>query len=142
MKTLVEFRSDAFPAYEGEEETINPGVYGQRLAEFLVSGLKAKGFEALQPIAEDWGWIVPIRNEGFRMWIGCGTQGRRGDFLCFIEPHRPVIRRYLLFGKVDTTPKISALREAIHELLVGHPEVHDLRWWTHQEFTQPGTIGS
>jgi hypothetical protein len=142
MKTLVEFRSNAFPAYEGEEETINPGVYGQRLAEFLVSGLKAKGFEPLQPIAEDWGWIVPIRNKEFRMWIGCGTQGQRGDFLCFIEPHRPLKRKYLIFGKVDTTAKISALREAIHELLVGHPEVRDIRWWTYQEFTQPGTVGS
>jgi hypothetical protein len=142
MKTLVEFRSDAFPPYDGEEETINPGVYGRRLAEFLANGLKAKGFEPLKPIAEDWGWILPIRNDNFRMWIGCGTRGRRNDFLCFIEPHQPVIRRFLLFGKVDTASKVTVLREAIDELLVAHPEVHDVRWWAHQEFTQPGTVAS
>ena len=33
MKTQVEFRSDKFPPYEGEEEQINPGLWGKRLAE-------------------------------------------------------------------------------------------------------------
>jgi hypothetical protein len=40
MKTHVEFRSDDFPPYEDEDELVNPGVYGKRLAEFLVAGLK------------------------------------------------------------------------------------------------------
>jgi len=35
MKTHVEFRSSAFPAYENEEEEINPGLWGRRLAEHL-----------------------------------------------------------------------------------------------------------
>jgi hypothetical protein len=43
MKTHVVFRSNAFPPYDGEEEEINPGRYGKRLAEFLVDGLKQKG---------------------------------------------------------------------------------------------------
>jgi hypothetical protein len=33
MKTQVEFRSSKFPPYEGEEEQINPGLWGKRLAE-------------------------------------------------------------------------------------------------------------
>ena len=36
MKTQVEFRSAKFPPYEGEEEQINPGLWGKRLAEYLV----------------------------------------------------------------------------------------------------------
>jgi hypothetical protein len=50
MKTHVEFRSEAFPPYDGEEE-INPGRYGKRVAEFLVHGPKEKGFE---PFARVW----------------------------------------------------------------------------------------
>jgi hypothetical protein len=45
MKTYVEFRSNEFPPCEGEEEEINPERYGKRVAEFLVRGLKEKGFE-------------------------------------------------------------------------------------------------
>ena len=33
MKTQVEFRSAKFPPYEGEEEEINPGLWGRRLTE-------------------------------------------------------------------------------------------------------------
>jgi hypothetical protein len=68
MKTHVEFRSDAFAPYDGDEHEINPGRYGRRVAEFLVLGLKDKGFEPLDPVAEDWGWVVPIKNEGFNLW--------------------------------------------------------------------------
>ena len=32
MKTQVEFRSKKSPPYDGEEEQINPGLWGKRLA--------------------------------------------------------------------------------------------------------------
>jgi hypothetical protein len=35
METHVEFRSNRFPPYDGEEEQINPGLYGKRLAGFF-----------------------------------------------------------------------------------------------------------
>jgi hypothetical protein len=43
MKTQFEFRSSKFPPYEGEEEQINPGLWGKRLAEYLVKKLAEKG---------------------------------------------------------------------------------------------------
>ena len=67
MLTHVEFRSDRLPRYDGEEEQINPDLWGKRLAEFLGDGLRAEGFEAEEPIAEDWGWMIPIVNEKFRI---------------------------------------------------------------------------
>ena len=39
MKTQIEFRSTKVPPYEGEEEQINPGLWGKRLAEYLVENL-------------------------------------------------------------------------------------------------------
>jgi hypothetical protein len=43
MKTQVEFRSAKFPPYEREQEQINPGLWGKRLAEYFVQKLTEKG---------------------------------------------------------------------------------------------------
>jgi len=56
MKTQVEFRSSKFPPYEGEEEQINPGLWGKRLAEYLVQKLTEKGIKTEEIIGEDWGY--------------------------------------------------------------------------------------
>ena len=56
MKTQVEFRSSKFPPYEGEQEQINPGLWGKRLAEYFVRKLSEKGIKTEEIIAEDWGW--------------------------------------------------------------------------------------
>jgi hypothetical protein len=61
MKTFVEFRSSKFPPYEGEEEEINPGLWGKRLAEYISQKLLEKDIktdELLEPVAgED---ITPL----------------------------------------------------------------------------------
>ena len=140
LKTHVEFRSTAFPPYEGEEDEINPGRYGKRVAELLFRGLKLHGFQPLEPISEDWGWILPIQNDGFRLWIGCGNYDEYPDdgFLCFIEPHQPTIRKFLFFGKIDVSARIIALQMAIDEVLSAEPEIHNKQWWSYQEFNNPG----
>ncbi|HTH50701.1 MAG TPA: hypothetical protein VL501_02135 [Pyrinomonadaceae bacterium] len=139
MKTQVEFRSNAFPPYEGEEEEINPGRYGKRVAEFLCDGLSAHGFEPLEPYAEDWGWVVPVKNDGFSLSIGCGNYDEYpGEgFLCFIEPHQPTVRR-MLFRTIDTTPTVTAPQDAVDAVLSSHPAIYDIKWWTYEEFNQPG----
>ena len=138
MKTQVEFRSDKFPAYENEEQEINPGRYGKRLAEFLATGLRSHGFETEELIAEDWGWVVPIKNDGFKLWIGCGNYEEYPDgFLCFIEPHTPLIRK--LFKKIDTQSRVEALQKAMDAVLSESAGIRDKRWWTHEEFNKPGS---
>jgi hypothetical protein len=135
MKTYVEFRTSAFPPYEDEEDQINPGRYGKRLAEFLALGLKEKGFETLDLVPEDWGWMIPIRNEEFDLWIGCGNYEEYPDegFLCFIEPHTPIIRRRI-FWKIETESKIKALQQAIDQVLDGNASIRDKKWWSREEF--------
>ena len=63
MKTQVEFRSSKFPPYEGEQEQLNPGLWGKRLAEYFVRKLSEKGIKTEQIIAEDWRWYIPVQNE-------------------------------------------------------------------------------
>jgi hypothetical protein len=133
MQTHVEFRSDRFPPLDGEEERVNPGLWGKRLADFLREGLHNQGFETGEPIAEDWGWVVPVLNAPFRLWIGCGSYQQYPDgFLCFIEPHTPSIRK--LFKKIDTRERIAALQRAMDKVLTEEAGIRAKRWWTHEEF--------
>lgn len=127
MKTQVTFRSAQFPPYEGEQEQINPGLWGKRLAEYLVEKLAAKGIVTGQIVAEDWGWYVPVQNEGFKLAIGCGHQdGDDDEFLCFTEPSTPVVKKF--FKKIDATPQLTRLTEALDQILAADPEIRDVVW--------------
>ncbi len=132
MRTQVEFRSAKFPAYEGEEEQVNPGVYGRRLAEHLRTRLRERGIETGDLYAEDWGWAVTLPGERFRMWLGCGRYEEYEDgFLCFIEPHKPFVRRW--FRKTDTQPAVERVAAALDTILRGDADIHDVRWWSEDE---------
>ena len=135
MKTHVVFRSERFPPYGGEEKEINPGRYGRRLAEFLARGLRAKGFDACDLIAEDWGWWIKITNDRFNLWIGGGNYEEYPDgFLCFIDS-RPTIRKLIVL-KPDFTEIFAALQLAVDELLSENGHVHNKQWWTAEEFSR------
>ena len=109
------------------------GLWGKRLADFLREGLRKQGFETNEPIAEDWGWVVPVVNESFRLWIGCGYyQAYEDGFLCFIEPHKPFVWRF--FKKVEARERIDALRKAMDQVLAEAEGIRSKRWWTHEAF--------
>jgi hypothetical protein len=132
VRTHVEFRSSAFPAQPGEEEEINPGQWGKALAEYLRTEFSKRGLVGGQPYAEDWGWAVPIDNDAFPVWVGCGNYEEfENGFLCFIEPSKPVVRK--LFSKIDTTAKVAQVADALHSALSAHNGVKDLRWWEEHE---------
>ena len=131
MKTQVEFRSSKFPPYEGEEEQINPGLWGKRLAEYFVEKLAERGIATEGMIAEDWGWYVPIRNEGFRLALCCGHQyGDDDQFLRFTDPDKPIVKK--LFKKIDATAELTRLTGAMQQILSSDPEIREVVW------TEPG----
>jgi hypothetical protein len=127
MKTQVEFRSSKFPPYEGEEKQINAGLWGKRLAEYLVQKLAEKGIMTEEMIAEDWGWYVPICNEGFRLAVCCGHQdGDDDEFLCFTDPSTPIVKK--MFKKIDATAPLTRLTEALEQILASDPDIRDVVW--------------
>lgn len=127
MKTQVEFRSTKFPPYDGEEDEINPGLWGRRLAEYLVERLSERGIETANPIAEDWGWYVALPHKGHRLAVCCGHQdGDDDEFLVFTEPSSPIVRR--LFKRIDATAALAQLTEALGEILTADPDIHDVTW--------------
>ena len=127
MKTQVEFRSNKFPPYEGEEKQINPGLWGKRLAEYLVQKLAERGIKTEHIIAEDWGWCIPIPNEGFRLAVCCGHQYGDDDvFLCFTDPSTPILKKW--FKRIDATAQLTRLTEALQQILASDPEIKDVVW--------------
>jgi hypothetical protein len=105
--TYVEFRSDRFPPYEGEEERINPDLWGQRLAVFICAKLLAEGVKTDEPFSEDWGWRIDVVNEDFTLWIGCGRYQEYPDgYLCFIEPHTPYIQKFYETLKIAVSARM------------------------------------
>ena len=127
MKTQVEFRSSKFPPYEGEEEQINPGLWGKRLAEYLVQKLAERGIATEEMVAEDWGWYVPVRNEAFRLALCCGHQnGDDDEFLCFTDPSTPIVKK--LFKKIDSTAQLTRLTESLQQILASDPAIRDVVW--------------
>ncbi len=133
MRTHLEFRSSAFPAYEGEEKQINPGRHGRRLAEFLHRSLAEQGVATEEIYPEDWGWAVPVVNKEFGVWVGCGNYDEYPDgYLCFIEPNKPIIRQWLI-KKVDTTTTVERVASAMEKALMARSDVRDMRWWSPNE---------
>ena len=132
MRTHVEFRSAKFPAYEGEDEQINPPRHGKRLAEYLSERLRAVGVKTGEIHAEDWGWRIPVPHDAFPMWIGCGNYEEHADgYLVFIEPSRPVIRKFL--KKIGTTRDVARIADALDTILTSDPDIQNLRWWADDE---------
>ena len=121
-----EFRSHKFPPYDGEEEQINPGLWGKRLAEYVKEKLAAHRIETGEIVMEDWGCLLPVKNEAFALSVACGHQnGDDDEFLCFIEPSKPVIRK--LFRKIDTTKEVGRLSAALERIFKADPDIRELR---------------
>lgn len=128
MKTQVTFQSAKFPADPDEEDLINPGLWGRKLARYLVQKLAAEGIATGEPVAEDWGWMIPVHDEGpHPVALCCGHQhGDDDEFLCFTEPATPVVRK--LFRKVDVTPQLARLTAALQKILAADPEITGVVW--------------
>lgn len=102
-------------------------MWGKRLAEYLVERLAELGIETDDIIAEDWGWYVPIQDEGFRLAICCGHQNGDDDqFLCFTDPDKPVVRRFL--KKIDATAPLTRVTDALRRILAADPDIKEVVW--------------
>lgn len=127
MKTHVEFRSTKFPPYEGEEEEINPGLWGKRLTEYLAQKLAERGLETEEMAVEDWGCYLPIRNEGFRLALCCGHQhGDDDHFQVFTEPSTPKVKKF--FRTIDATHQLTRVLDTLRLILEADPDIREIVW--------------
>jgi len=82
------FKSDLFQIRKGEDEETNPGCYGRELGNWLCEKFRALGYDVEALIAEDWGWCVMCRRQGYLLWVGCGAM-TTSDFPDNYDPRLP-----------------------------------------------------
>ena len=123
--TVVRFTTGLFDVANEPPNDINP-IHGESLLLWLAE--KLKGHVAVPvPQAEDWGWYIPVRNEGSRLAICCGHQdGDDDEFVCFTDPSTPIVKKF--FKKIDATAPLTRLTEAMQQILSSGPEIKDVVW--------------
>jgi hypothetical protein len=124
------FTSHLFAVEPGEDDEVNPGMYGRQLADWLKGQLEGRGYAVEPVIAEDWGRCLMLSRDPFLLWVGCGSiHFHSADIVesteivwhCFPEAEVPFFRR--LFGKPDTGPELSRLNEHLRSILEQNPAI-------------------
>ena len=52
--------------------------------------------------------------------------GYHDEFLVFTDPATPVVKKF--FKKIDATPQLSRLTEALQQILSSDPEIREVVW--------------
>ena len=126
------FKSSKFEIEAGEDEDINPGIYGRQLAIWLKSRLEESGY-SVELIEEDWGRCLMCSWDPFRLWVGCanvwnpdlgpGQSPNKNDIVwhCFATAEVPFWKR--LFGRVDTTSAVGELNANLARILAAESQI-------------------
>jgi len=67
------FKSSLFEIEPGEDEEINPGIYGRQVATWLRQKLDAAGFTVEDVLNEDWGRCLMCQRSPFALWVGVSS---------------------------------------------------------------------
>jgi hypothetical protein len=67
------FKSTLFEIEAGEDDEINPGIFGRQLARWLKTKLQGQGYVVEDIINEDWGRCLMCQRTPFWLWVGVGN---------------------------------------------------------------------
>ena len=132
---VYRFASTLFEIEPGEDEEINPRMYGRQLAAWLKTQLEARGHAVEPVIAEDWGRCLMCTREPLLLWVGCGsetdyTTAQPGDpppakedivWVCFAEAEIPLWKR--MFKRPDPSAVLARLDDDLKRILDGEPGI-------------------
>lgn len=132
---VYRFSSTLFEIEPGEDEEINPRMYGRQLAAWLKAQLEARGHAVEPVIAEDWGRCLMCARKPFLLWVGCGsetdyTAAQHDDpppaeedvvWVCFAEAEIPLLKR--LFNRPDPSAALTRLDDDLKQILDGEPGI-------------------
>lgn len=135
MRTHVTFLSDEFNLTEEKPNFINPGCFGEDLAESLISLLSTNSDLKVDPApgSEDWGWEILLCYKGRHFFIGLGPYDIKGyeGWLCFVESRLPFFKRW--FGVCDESEHQHVCL-ALDCVLRSDLLVDDIRWHHKDDF--------
>ena len=122
METEIYIKSELFPPYPGEEDDINPGRFGKKLAEFTKSLLLKENIEVADLYSTDYSYELRLDQYKFNVYISTGNiDGEKNEFLISINPKEEFKRK--LFKKISTKETISEIYGIIKKGIVDNPEI-------------------
>lgn len=122
---LLEFESSAFTIVPGEDEETNPGIYGKALALWLGEQLRAAGIPAVEVIAEDFGWCVPVESKPHALYVVCASGETSDQWRVFAFAEGGVMAR--LLGKDRSAESLASLFAAVRRCLESDSRIRGLR---------------
>lgn len=130
VRTRVHFKSDAFNTTVPKEDFINPTCYGDDVCRWLAGQLQAKGVKCEKESGqEDFGWYLLFQVGDVEHCLVVAYQAMQppssGYWIGEVERHRGFILSIL--GARTLGISESAVT-AIHGVLSGSDQIHDVRW--------------
>lgn len=138
IRTVVTFESSAFNMTKPKDYFINPGCFGDDVAEWLIGELRKQGMGTDEkPGQEDFGWYLNFESAGIghTFVIGHRPHGEteEGTWIGWLERKRGLIGS-MLGGRRRGIQASAA--QAIHQILTGSPMVRDVRWHFQYDFAR------
>ncbi|TYA84424.1 hypothetical protein [Seonamhaeicola marinus] len=122
METEIYIKSELFPAYPGEEEEINPGRFGKRLAEFIKELLIKENIEVADLYSTDYSYELRLDQFKFSVYISTGNiDEEKNEFLISISPKKEFKRK--LFKKIPTKETVTKIYNVIKKGILNNPEI-------------------
>ena len=123
MAHVFTFTSQQFQPADERPNPINP-IAGEGVLKWLVTELRALGYECDVPEAEDWGWYAAVTNGERTYLLGASgewaPQGAATEWVVQLELNRSLWNKMSGGNTMLTNDDVSA---AVERVLAGHPEI-------------------
>jgi hypothetical protein len=127
MKARVTFKSSYFPVEPGEDEDINPGVFGKALAAWVADKLRERGVSVEKIVEEDFCRLVLVQRKPFMLWVGCANaEASATEWQLFLAAEVGLLGR--VFRRVDPAPSFSSLVAHVRAIVEQVPGVSAIEW--------------
>jgi hypothetical protein len=125
------FETDRFNVSNVMEHFINPGCFGEDVAEWLRQRLTEKGTTASTPGQEDWGWYLFAQRDSQHYFLGISGYRREsatgkndGDWRVMVEKKRSIWEKVRGTNKITDDDSMLAI---IEEILREQADIGDVR---------------
>jgi hypothetical protein len=136
VRNIATFRSTTFNATDPKPYFINPCCFGDDLAQWLISQLRARSVETEnEPGQEDFGWYLGLRLAGTRYFLIITfrpddvVEGK--TWIIRIERNCGLIAR--AFGGQKRGIDV-AVPQLLRSILTDAAHIEDVRWHSSEEF--------
>jgi hypothetical protein len=122
----IHARSSRFAIEPGEDDEINPGIFGRAFAQWLATQLPALGWRVKGCIAEDFGRLVEVEDSKFRLFVACAN-GQDGEDSWQAYTFAEGGGLLGIFAKSDKQRLADRLLGDVERVLRSDPSTRDIR---------------